>query len=42
MAAALVEMVQGAPSDGDATAAARYEWGSLLELPVSSERVTPS
>ena len=42
MAAALVAMVQGAPLDGDATAAARYEWGSLLELPVSSERVTPS
>jgi len=42
LASALVAMVQGAPLVGDATAAARYEWGSLLELPVSSERVTPS
>jgi hypothetical protein len=42
ISAALVAMIQGTPLDDDAAAAARYEWGSLLELPVSSERVTPS
>ena len=42
IAAALVALVQGDPLDDDASAAARYEWGSLLELPVSSQRVTPS
>jgi len=44
LAAALVAMVQGAMLDDDATAAARYEWGALLDdsIPVSSERVTPS
>jgi hypothetical protein len=43
IATALVAMAQGAPLDDDATAAARYEWGSLLDdaIPVSSERVTP-
>jgi hypothetical protein len=42
IAAALVALVQGDPLDNDASAAARYEWGSQLELPVSSQRVTPS
>ena len=44
LAAALVAMVQGATLDDDAMAAARYEWGTLLDdaIPVSSERVTPS
>jgi hypothetical protein len=42
IAAALVAMVQAVPQDDDAAAAARYEWGSLLDLPVSSERITPS
>lgn len=44
IAAALVAMAQGAPMDDDSAAAARYEWGSLLDdsRPVSSERVTPS
>ena len=44
IASALVAMVQGSAADGDATAAARYEWGALLDdsIPVSSERVTPS
>lgn len=44
IAAALVSLVQGAPLDDDATAAARYEWGALLDdaIPVSSERVRPS
>jgi hypothetical protein len=43
IASALVALVLGAPPDDDATAAARYEWGTLLQsLPVSSERVTPS
>jgi AmiR/NasT family two-component response regulator len=31
MAAALVALAQESPLDDDATAAARYEWGSLLE-----------
>ncbi len=31
IAAALVALAQDSPSDDDATAAARYEWGSLLE-----------
>jgi AmiR/NasT family two-component response regulator len=31
IAAALVALVQDSPWDDDATAAARYEWGSLLE-----------
>ena len=44
MAAALVAIVQNTPFDDDALAAARYEWGTLLDeaIPVSSERVTPS
>jgi len=42
IASALVAMVQGVPFDDDAVAPARYEWGSLLDEPVSSERVTPS
>jgi AmiR/NasT family two-component response regulator len=31
IAAALVALAQNSPQDDDATAAARYEWGSLLE-----------
>ncbi|HYZ69413.1 MAG TPA: ANTAR domain-containing protein [Mycobacterium sp.] len=31
IAAALVALAQNSPFEGDATAAARYEWGSLLE-----------
>jgi AmiR/NasT family two-component response regulator len=31
IAAALVALAQDSPLDDDATAAARYEWGSLLE-----------
>jgi hypothetical protein len=31
LAAALVALAQDAPADDDATAAARYEWGALLE-----------
>jgi len=31
IAAALVALAQDAPGDDDATAAARYEWGALLE-----------
>jgi AmiR/NasT family two-component response regulator len=31
IAAALVALVQDSPWDDDATAAARYEWGPLLE-----------
>jgi hypothetical protein len=31
IAAALVGLAQNSPSDGDAAAAARYEWGSLFE-----------
>ena len=31
IAAALVALAQDSPLDNDATTAARYEWGSLLE-----------
>jgi AmiR/NasT family two-component response regulator len=31
LAAALVALAEDSPLDDDATAAARYEWGSLLE-----------
>jgi hypothetical protein len=31
IAAALVALAQDSPLDNEATAAARYEWGSLLE-----------
>lgn len=31
IAAALVALAQGSPFEGDATAAARYEWCSLLD-----------
>jgi AmiR/NasT family two-component response regulator len=31
IAAALVALAQDSPLDDDATAAARYEWGALLE-----------
>ena len=31
MAAALVALAQDSPLDGDASAAARYEWGLLIE-----------
>jgi hypothetical protein len=31
IAAALVALAQDSPFDDDATAAARYEWGELLE-----------
>lgn len=43
IARALVALAANTAADDDATAAARYEWGSLLEsVSVSSERVTPS
>lgn len=31
IAAALVGLAQNSPVEGDATAAARYEWGALLD-----------
>ena len=31
IATALVGLAQNSPPDGDATAAARYEWGALLD-----------